>query len=89
MHQERQLPRKQIELRRCIEDRRDAREHAQWAGMAMAEALVARQCKLEKLTEVEIERFRKQYQVYSYQKPTMLAACKRAFPVEMVWATTP
>jgi hypothetical protein len=61
------------------------RSHARWAGMSLAEFVVGRHLKLEKLSPVKIEKMRKRYQVAPQFVKEMLAAAKATVQLEKVW----
>jgi DNA-binding transcriptional regulator YiaG len=61
------------------------RSHAQWAGMSLAEFVVGRHIKLEKLSPVKIEKMRKRYQVAPQFVKEMLATAKATVRLEQAW----
>jgi hypothetical protein len=83
--QARQLPLKRFRAELHKDDKDDARSYARWAGMSLAEVLVSRDRRLELLTTIEIEKYRKQYSVFRSETPTFLSACRSALAFEMSW----
>jgi hypothetical protein len=81
----RQLPVRQFKAHLSKELRSCQLEHARWAGMNMAEVLVERREHLEKLTTIQIDQFRKRYQVIKKFEPVMLKACEQTIPFEKGW----
>lgn len=60
-------------------------KHAEWAGESLAEFVVARHLKLERLGPTKIEKMRKRYHVAPELVGKMLQIAKETIPHEMVW----
>lgn len=65
-----------------------AQEHAAYAGQSLAAVLVGKSRKVESLKPVEVESFRKRYQVAKELVGSMLAAAKAAYSYEFYWANS-
>jgi ribosomal protein L15E len=67
------------------ERKQEVRSHARESGASLAEVLVTKHKKMELLTEIEIENYRRAYQVFRCERPTFLAACRKAIQFEKSW----
>lgn len=63
----------------------DSYNHAEWAGMALAECVVARHLDLKKLSPVKIEKMRKRYHVAPEFLQVMLRSAQETIASEKSW----
>lgn len=81
----RQAPMAQFTAELRAETAQFSQEHAAYAGHSLAAVLVGQHRKVESLKPVEVESFRKRYQVSKELVQSMLTAAKAAYSYEFFW----